>query len=132
MVVFVIMRMMVNDITMDMYVRVLTTAAGLLEPPGKIDEAKRDQRPARQIAAHTLDLDERGQLCACDDANQAEQNRTHHVANAAVQRDAQCFGQSPSASSPHCREHEVVVRTQHCVHNRHGRCGRQQDLRFIH
>ena len=87
--------MVVHDVFVNMHMRVTVCSARLLQAPREIHEAERQQRPAGEIAAYTLDSDERREWRPEQDADGADCNRPQDVRKSAIQRRPQRPAKTP-------------------------------------
>ena len=81
----VVVLVVMHHILMNMNVRMPARTASLLQAPGKIHQAKRQQRPSGQAATQALDFDKGNQLSASHYANGTDDDRAENVSQTAIE-----------------------------------------------
>jgi hypothetical protein len=119
-----------GSVRVDVLVGMLATAPGLLEPPGHVDEAEGDQRPGREVAAHALEPLQAVQRRADRDADQADEDRPEHVADAAASGHEHRLAARPVARRRHRHERQVMVGAEHGVDEADRNGGQHQQAKF--
>ncbi len=118
-------------VRVNVFVRVLAAAPRLLEAPGHVDEAERDQGIGREIAAHAFEPLQPVQRRADRDADETDQDRAEHVAGAAERGDEHGLATRPVARRRHRHEGQVMVGPEDGV-DEADRDGRQQQQAEFH
>lgn len=115
----------------DVAVGVRLAADGAVDAPDEIQEAERDQEPGGQIATDGFDRFEPKHDDAQTDADEAEDDRTDHVPDAAQRRHRRGPRGAPASGLRHGDEGEIVVRSEDRVDKSNRRGGARQQERFV-